>query len=180
MRSIESLFDRWPEVRKLRENPDYVESSVYENYSEEERAHRLSSGPLRGSRGLALQRVFWNEKEKKTISFVYFGDGLDGWLKVTHGGALATMLDENMGRVAVRTFPERTGVTANLNINYRSPALTGFLYKITTTIDQERSTDRKAFLMSEIRGPTGDVCTEATGVFVVPKNMRLQKIGDQY
>lgn len=127
-----------------------------------------------------VQRVFWNEKERKAVSFVYFGDGLDGWLKVTHGGALATALDENMGRVAVRTFPERTGVTANLNINYRSPALTGFLYKITTTIDQERSTDRKAFLVSEIRGPTGNVCTDATGVFVVPKNMKLQKIGDQY
>lgn len=55
MKAIESLFNRWPDVRKLRENPDYVESPVYENYSEEERAHRLSSGPLHGSRGLALQ-----------------------------------------------------------------------------------------------------------------------------
>lgn len=44
-----------PIVRNLRNNPDYVESEVYENYSEEERAHRLTSGPLRGSRGFALQ-----------------------------------------------------------------------------------------------------------------------------
>jgi hypothetical protein len=44
-----------PTVKDLRNNPDYVESEVYENYSDEEKAHRLSSGPLRGSKGFALQ-----------------------------------------------------------------------------------------------------------------------------
>ena len=44
-----------PIVKELRNNPDYVESKVYENYSEEDKEHRLTSGPLRGSRGVALQ-----------------------------------------------------------------------------------------------------------------------------
>lgn len=56
MRAIRYVFDNsLPVVVELRRNPDYVESEVYENYSEEDKAHRLSSGPLRGSRGLALQ-----------------------------------------------------------------------------------------------------------------------------
>lgn len=44
-----------PIVMELRSNPDYEESNVYQNYSEEENKHRLTAGPLRGSRGLALQ-----------------------------------------------------------------------------------------------------------------------------
>lgn len=56
MRAIRYIFDNGlPIVNELRRNPDYVESEVYENYSEEDRTHRLSSGPLRGSRGFALQ-----------------------------------------------------------------------------------------------------------------------------
>lgn len=44
-----------PIVHDLRSHPDYVESGVYENYTEEQNAHRLTTGPLRGSGGFALQ-----------------------------------------------------------------------------------------------------------------------------
>lgn len=44
-----------PIVMELRSNPDYEESNVYGNYTEDEKEHRLTSGPLRGSRGLAVQ-----------------------------------------------------------------------------------------------------------------------------
>jgi acyl-coenzyme A thioesterase PaaI-like protein len=37
-----------------------------------------------------------------------------GWPGVTHGGVTATVLDEILGRVALRQFPSMTGVTANL------------------------------------------------------------------
>lgn len=56
MQRIERLFDiRVPIVQELRKNPDYVEKGVYGNFEEENKAHRLTSGPLAGSRGLALQ-----------------------------------------------------------------------------------------------------------------------------
>lgn len=44
-----------PIVKQLRDDPDYVESGVYEYFSDEQKAHRLTSGPLAGSRGLGLQ-----------------------------------------------------------------------------------------------------------------------------
>lgn len=44
-----------PLVQELRKNPDYVETDVYENFAEEHRTRRLTSGPLAGSRGLGLQ-----------------------------------------------------------------------------------------------------------------------------
>lgn len=56
MRQIQRAFDiGLPIVQKLRRNPDYVETDVYENFAEEHKTRRLTSGPLAGSRGLGLQ-----------------------------------------------------------------------------------------------------------------------------
>ncbi|GFG10530.1 uncharacterized protein C26H8.11c [Aspergillus lentulus] len=169
-----------PIVQELRNNPDYVESNAYEGFSEEDKAHRLTSGPLRGSRGLALQKVFYNDKEKKVISVVYLGSGLEGWPTVVHGGALATVLDENLGRAAIRHFPARTGVTANLEINYRAPVYSGNFYTFHSQVDPERCTERKAYVTGEIRDPVGRVCAQASAIFVVPKGLRLREIGERF
>ncbi|TQB77213.1 hypothetical protein MPDQ_004613 [Monascus purpureus] len=178
---IHSFYENaLPIVRDLRDNPDYVESDAYGNFTEEEKKHMLTSGPLRGSGGLALQKIFWNEKENKAISVVFLGRAIEGWPTVIHGGAIATLIDENLGRVAIRHFPEKTGVTANLEINYRRPMFSEQFYTLHTTIDQENSTERKAYTKTEVRDFTGRICTEAMGLFVVPKTLKLQKLGDQY
>lgn len=44
-----------PIVQQLRHDPDYTEKDVYENFSDHHKTHRLTSGPLSGSRGLGLQ-----------------------------------------------------------------------------------------------------------------------------
>ncbi|KAE8150017.1 HotDog domain-containing protein [Aspergillus avenaceus] len=169
-----------PIVKELRENPDYVEAEVYGNYSDEEKTGRLTSGPLRGSRGIALQKVFWNDKEKKAISVVFLGNGLEGWPTIVHGGALATVIDENLGRVAVRHLPQKTGVTANLEMKYRAPVFSGNFYTFHSEVDRERSTDRKAFVVGEVRDPVGRLCVQASALFVVPKTYKLKEIGEEY
>jgi hypothetical protein len=50
-KKLESL----PLVQELKANPDYSEYEAYSGFSEENRAHRLTTGPLRGSRGLPVQ-----------------------------------------------------------------------------------------------------------------------------
>lgn len=53
---LQGIFDKaTPIVQLLREDPDWEESDVYGNYSLEDKEHRLTSGPLKGSRGLGLQ-----------------------------------------------------------------------------------------------------------------------------
>lgn len=126
------------------------------------------------------QKVFWNEKEKEAISVVYLGAGLEGWPTMIHGGATGTVLDENLGRVALRSLPARTAVTANLNVNYRAPVYSDHFYTFHSRLDKERSTDRKAYVTGEVRDPLGGVCVEATGLFVVPKHLKLQRVGEKY
>lgn len=55
LRNIRMIFDTLPLVQQLRKDPDYLESGVYESFSEEKKPHRLTSGPMAGSRGLGLQ-----------------------------------------------------------------------------------------------------------------------------
>lgn len=111
---------------------------------------------------------------------VFLGSGLEGWPTIVHGGALGTVIDENLGRAAIRSFPARTGVTASLNINYRAPVYSDCFYALHAALDQERSTDRKAYATCEVRDMAGRLCVEATGLFVVPKQLKLNKIGDRF
>jgi acyl-coenzyme A thioesterase PaaI-like protein len=99
---------------------------------------------------------------------------------MVHGGALGTVIDENLGRVAIRRFPARTGLTANLNLNYRAPVYSDNFYTLHTTLDQERSTDSKGYAKCEVRDMAGRLCVEATGLFVVPKKLQLAKVGDHF
>lgn len=110
------------------------------------------------------------------VSAVYFGAGMEGWPMVIHGGALSTVIDEHLGRVAIRSFPSRTGVTANLDINFRARVRSGEFYTLHTVLDQARSTSRKAYVQTELRNAAGKLCVDATGVFVVPKQLKLQPL----
>lgn len=114
------------------------------------------------------------------MNIVYLGSGIDGWLGIVHGGALATLMDESLGRVAALTFPARTGVTANLNVNYRAPVDANDFYVVHTQLDPERSTERKAFVEGQLRGLTGKVYVEAEALFVVPKKFSLGSMGDRF
>ncbi|KAJ5325877.1 hypothetical protein MYU51_001087 [Penicillium brevicompactum] len=177
---LQRAFDAIPIVRELRSNPDYEEKNVYDNFADEHKSRRLTSGPLAGSRGLGFQRVFWNGREKTNVSVVFLGRGMEGWPTMIHGGAIGTVIDENLGRIAIRHFPERTGVTANLNLNYRAPVTSDKFYTLHTSLDEEQSTDRKAYAKCEVRDMAGKICVEASGLFVVPKKLKLAKVGEHF
>ncbi|EAS30384.3 thioesterase [Coccidioides immitis RS] len=179
-RQIREQFDKLNIVKELRENPEFVEWEAYGNFSPEEKRKRLTTGGLRGSRALSSQRVFWNERDKTAISVLFLGNGIDGWPGVVHGGALAILLDEGMGRVALRCVPARTGLTANLNIDYRKPVLSGQFCTVTAKYVPEKSNDRKAAIKGEIRDSMGRLCTEASALFVVPRTLTLRKLGDGF
>lgn len=53
--ALNAHFDKLEIVKELRANPAYAEWEPYGNLTEEERRRRLTSGCLRGSRGLSCQ-----------------------------------------------------------------------------------------------------------------------------
>ncbi|KAJ4335818.1 hypothetical protein N0V95_008781 [Ascochyta clinopodiicola] len=56
-------------------------------------------GVMSGTRGLGVQRAFWNAETREMVAVVWIGGGLSGWPSVAHGGAIATIFEEAMARM---------------------------------------------------------------------------------
>lgn len=55
---------------------------------------------MQGAGGLGVERLFWDRGEKKLVAVIWFGGSLSGWPGVTHGGAIATALEEKFSLAA--------------------------------------------------------------------------------
>ncbi|KAI5310099.1 hypothetical protein KEM55_001683, partial [Ascosphaera atra] len=138
---IHHEFEGLADVQRLRRGAEagkLEEWEPYTSFSETQKRGRLTSGGLNGSRGIAMQRIFWSPEEKRAITYCYLGNGITGWPGVIHGGLQATLLDESLGRVALRSFPNHAGVTANLNLDYKRPVAQNAFYKVVAELDTSR------------------------------------------
>jgi len=103
-----------------------------------------------------------HEQQKITGRFV-LGERYQGGGGMAHGGIIATLLDEAMGKVC--RFREVRAVTAELNVEYLKPV------RVQDEIVVEGwETDckgRNLFHAGEIRNSAGDVLAKATGRFVI-------------
>ncbi|KAK7962171.1 uncharacterized protein PG986_002996 [Apiospora aurea] len=176
-----------PLVQQLSADPAWESWAAYDDRggsNSEKRKGSVTAGALSGSKGLAYQRVFWNASTGELVNVVYFGGGTAGWPGVVHGGALATVLDETLGRCAILRFPSRTGVTARLELNYKKPTVTNAFYTVRTrpvveegaealNKDGSRKSDRKLWVHGHVEAENGRVCVEARALFVVPKGINL-------
>ncbi|KAI1261555.1 hypothetical protein F5Y18DRAFT_419508 [Xylariaceae sp. FL1019] len=185
-------------VRELSADPSWTSWDAYAGVSRtpvdgriSHAETRITSGPMAGSSGLAFQRIFHNISTGEVVTVVYFGAGLAGWPGVVHGGAIATVLDESMGRCAILRFPARTGVTANLDLSYRAPTLTNNYYVIRSqpivtetdevvAADGSRRSDRKLWTQARMETVKGKLCVEAKALFVVPKALQLKPLAQGF
>ncbi|KAI1809673.1 hypothetical protein GGS20DRAFT_266107 [Poronia punctata] len=189
---IQSTGAALPIVERLSRDPSWASWDAYAGVPRTPQAtnpggisaaqSRITSGPMAGSSGLAFQRVFHNAATGELVTVVYFGAGLAGWPGIVHGGALATVLDESLGRCAILRFPSRTGVTANLEMQYRAPTLTNNFYVIRTEpiarteSDGVPKSDRKLWVRGSLETENGKVCVEAKALFVVPRGYELRPL----
>jgi uncharacterized protein (TIGR00369 family) len=85
-----------------------------------------------------------------------------GYLGITHGGIMATVLDEAMARLAWADGFQ--AVTAEMTVRYRLPAKTGEELVVAGRITGE---DRRTITCSaEAKNPEGKVVAEATARMV--------------
>jgi uncharacterized protein (TIGR00369 family) len=101
--------------------------------------------------------------KRKIVGRCILGEAYQGGGGMAHGGIIATLLDEAMGKVC--RFREVRAVTAELTVQYLKPV----------KVDQEIivegfETDQKGrnlFLAGEIRNNAGEVLARGSGRFVV-------------
>jgi uncharacterized protein (TIGR00369 family) len=113
-------------------------------------------------RGMKLTFVQDNVNRRIVGKFV-LGEAYQGGGGMGHGGIIATLLDEAMGKVC--RFRDVRAVTAELTVQYLKPV------KVDEEIVVEGfETDQKGrnlFLAGEIRNSAGELLAKGTGRFVV-------------
>ena len=82
---------------------------------------------------------------------------------MAHGGIIATLLDEAMGKVC--RFREVRAVTAELTVQYLKPVKVD--EEIVVEGYETEVKGRNLFLVGEIRNSAGEVLAKGTGRFVV-------------
>ena len=75
--------------------------------SEKQDSMKNLMASMEGAKGVGVERMFWDRREKKLVAVVWFGGSLCGWPGVTHGGAIATQLAEKLSMAAA--LAEGTG-----------------------------------------------------------------------
>jgi hypothetical protein len=136
-------IDALPIVQELRARRDaWLEFDAYMDQAEAQRIHCMTAGSMSGSRGLGLQRIFWNKAEQRLLAVVFLGGGITGWPGVTHGGAVATILQENLERVAngPEVYPkdeQGNHILDKVEVNYRKPTQANRIYVVRAEVDSE-------------------------------------------
>ncbi|KZT25501.1 Thioesterase/thiol ester dehydrase-isomerase [Neolentinus lepideus HHB14362 ss-1] len=173
--ALEDSLQSLPLLSQARSAPDaaeWYETRPYTHIPEERRVNSLTVGALNGPGKLALRPLVRARRdESEAMVFLHLGRGVCGHEGLVHGGLLATILDEGLGRVAIQNLPEKVGVTGNLNINYRAPTQADQFVVIKAKIGTVSG--RKAAVSGRIEDMNGKVLVEATATFIQPRYATL-------
>jgi len=147
---------------------EWYETRPFKGVPEDWRMKHLTAGSLRGPGKLALTplvRVRKDESESMIITHV--GRMLCGHEGIVHGGLLAALLDEGMGRTAINNLPGKIGFTANLSINYRAPTTADQFIVMKTKVTDTQG--RKVWVDGWVQDTNGAVLADAKTMWVEPK-----------
>ena len=121
--------------------------------------------------GMLLAFEADNEKQRIIGKFI-LGERYQGGRGMAHGGIIALLLDEVMGKVC-RFENVRAAVTAELNVQFLKPVL--LTEEIVVEGWKEERKGRNLFLYGEIRDGAGVVLAKGKGRFVVLEPREPQK-----
>lgn len=174
---INEYINSHPLSRSLHADSAWRESRPHLRYPESQRKHSLTAATLIGPGRIPVPPLVFLEEGKSLVSISYLSTDLCGHVGMIHGGLLATLLDEGLARCGFSALPNKIGVTANLNINYRNPAPAGsyVVLKAETTKVEGRKVWVKGRI--ELLGDTiesGKLLVEAEGLFIEPKYAKVR------
>ena len=172
-RRIEAFIQTHPLTRTLRSKPEITESRPHLKVPKVQRRNHFTGGVLMGPEKVVVPTIQWSERGGKSlVSITYLGTDLCGQPGIIHSGVLATILDEGLARCCFGALPNRVGMTANLEIDYRSPATGGSFIVLrahTTKVE-----GRKAWVEGSLETLVGQgeepvTLAEASGLFIEPR-----------
>jgi len=112
-----------------------------------------------------------DEEKRRVLGRFRLQERYQGAPGMAHGGIIALVLDEALGKVS--RFYEARAVTAELNVEYLRPVRVG--EEIQVEAHQERAEGRNFFHVGEIRDAAGRVLARARGRFVVVDPERYRR-----
>lgn len=153
--TLDTLVSQIPLVQTLRAaHTTYKESRPYHSICQTLRQQHYVGGSLFGPGKLALSPYTWTSSQKASadaantasslISVFHIGRDLCGHPGYVHGGLLSGLLDEAFASCVSAAFPSGSGMTANLNVDFRKPALPDRLYVLRAEV--KRVEGRKAWV----------------------------------
>lgn len=117
-----------------------------------------------GANGVGMKLAFdLLVDERRTRGKFVLGSRYGGGAGFAHGGIIAVLLDEAMGKISKLT--EERAVTAELSIEYKKPVT--LHDEIVVEGWQESETGRNRFRVAEIRDAAGNLLARGRGRFVV-------------
>lgn len=172
-RKVEEYINNHPLTKELRSRHEFSESRPHLKIPRSQLGHSLTGGTLLGPGRVIVPPFAWTEKGGKSlVAISYLGSDLCGHPGIIHGGFLATMLDEGIGLCCFDALPNKIGMTANLNINYRAPVPAGSFVVMRAWTTKVKG--RKAWVKAQIETlPSGTekpiVFAEASSLYIEPR-----------
>jgi uncharacterized protein (TIGR00369 family) len=123
--------------------------------------------------GLKLQLHL---EERRSWSEFVLDDRFEGWRGVTHGGIIATILDEVMAWALVAE--DNWGVTARMSLEFRRPVLVGTRVRAEGWI--VRSRRRLVDTAGQVVDSEGIVLATAEAVYVAADEERKRELMERY
>lgn len=119
-----------------------------------------------GANDSGMKLTFVQDNEAKRIRGRFtLGPRYQGGGGMAHGGIIAVLLDEAMGKVL--RFSEERAVTAELRVDYLKPVSVD--QEIVVEGWEEERNGRNRFNVAEIRDAQGVVLARGRGRFVLPR-----------
>ncbi len=117
-----------------------------------------------GSNAAGMKLTFEQDNvNRRIVGRFVLGERYEGGGGMAHGGIIALLLDEAMGKVC--RFRDVRAVTAELNVEYLKPV--SVEEEIVVEGREVELQGRNLFLAGEIRTDTGDVLARGKGRFVI-------------
>ncbi|KAL4984708.1 HotDog domain-containing protein [Aspergillus falconensis] len=124
----------------------------------------------------AEKRVSTGPLQSRAVTVFHTGRDMCGHPGYVHGGFLSVMFDEVFAHCVSQSFRSGTGMTANLNVDFRKPALPGRVYVLraeTVKVEGRKAWVEGAMRMMPAKRTASEdeavLVAEARALFIEPK-----------